>query len=265
VATPSAPTASTVTQEVVPPSTSGSIVAEQAAPSVPAAKTTPAFDGGPETAVIDRPRALTLAEEYITKDMTDPRTGKLSPLWVEGKGFNAQFIMTSKESDVTPELWKKIMAVRKYTAAQGFDEAHRITPNKEETLEQFFRRAHAERIMQDGERGARLAAAAKATITAAPETPKPSPSAAIPRPTGPVVEPTRLPRPNPNVEINTPVVSPAASTPAPAGYQYRSIAQGAGAEMPPPRIPAQEVPPPAQQPPYMETPPSSGYQYRRLP
>ncbi len=265
VATPSAPTASTVAQEVVPPSTSGSVVAEQAAPSVPTAKTTPAFDGGPETAVIDRPRALTLAEEYITKDMTDPRTGKLSPLWVEGKGFNAQFVMTSKESDVTPELWKKILAVRKYTAAQGFDEAHRITPNKDETLEQFFRRAHAERIMQDGERGARLAAAAKATITAAPETPKPSPTAEIPRATGPVVEPTRLPRPNPNVEINTPVVPPAASTPAPAGYQYRSIAQGAGAEMPPPRIPAQEVPPPAQQPPYMETPPSSGYQYRRLP
>ena len=268
--------------EVLPPPQSGSAapVATEAvgAPSVPKAPVAevmepqpvapvkPALSNGSEVAGIDRPRALTLAEEYITKDMTDPRTGKFSPLWLEGKGFNAKFIMTLKESDVTPELWQKVLAIRKYTTAQGFDASHQIIPTEKETLEEFFRRGHAERVLQDGERGARTVVSS-AAIRQAPVVTQPAPA---PRATAPAFEPTRLPRPNPNVEINTPVVPPAApvATPTPvapssAGYQYRSMNDGA------PDASEYRAAPPQAQAPMEQIPPQGGtpggYQYRRLP
>ena len=105
------------------------------------------------TIPLDRPRAESLAQEYLMKDMTDIRTGKPYPLWLEMKQYSAKDILTLRQDRVEPAMWQKIVTIRKYVADQGFTQEHQIAPLEKETLEAFLRRGHTQHVMEFGTRG----------------------------------------------------------------------------------------------------------------
>ena len=232
-------------QETVPPTSSS------AEPTVPT-RTAP-VEAVPHTS--PQLRAESLARDYLSKDMIDPRTGNTTPLWLEMRRYFAKDVLSLKKNEVDPAMWEKVLEMRKYTTEQGFTPEHNIVPKDNESLEMFFRRAHMERVLHDGERAARISETGNVTLPkstpvapsvpvkeAAPaiETPKEEvmpvqPEVAVNTQTPPSAAPEKVvppPPPPPPASPVSPSPEPAPAAPkvsetivheAPPPYAYRHL------------------------------------------
>ncbi len=187
-------------------------------------------------------RASAFARRYVEEDMSSRTLGAAGqprPEWAYLRGRSAERVLTETREAALErrggaDEWTAISRMQDYARATGLIGRQGIAPRADETLEEYFVRAHAARLATTGE-SARMSlpgsdAVAIPTEVARNETPSAAPVEVVP-PLPPRTPTAPLPRPE--------------TTPPPVRYEpapYRPF--GAPAEAP--VVPRPPAPPPVE-------------------